>query len=111
MQKEQLINEMAEAIYNIAPYEDMPLYKNEPEGVKDIYRRQAKTALAAIQKDYIIVEKSKVAKYEYFNDPCYYNLWAVKEIKNGKFEDVFHVQSEDEAQALCELLNKTDIAG
>lgn len=40
-----------------------------------------------------------------YNDPLYYNMWAVATTVDTDFNKTFHVTSRDEALALCEMLN------
>jgi hypothetical protein len=42
-------------------------------------------------------------EWEFFCDESYYDMWAVREI--GRWGHCFHLNSHDEAKALCELLN------
>lgn len=45
-------------------------------------------------------------EWDYFCDISYYNLWAVRPIHETQWgENTFHLNSPEEAKALCELLN------
>lgn len=45
-------------------------------------------------------------EWDYFCDISYYNLWAVRPMHETQWgENTFHLNSPEEAKALCELLN------
>ena len=46
--------------------------------------------------------------YEYFADPAYYDMWAVRRSDQRRFEDAQHVDTEDLARRLAEQLTETD---
>ena len=50
-------------------------------------------------------DNKQVELWEYFCDESYYHLWCVRREYEKGFGCGFHVQSEVEAKALCELLN------
>lgn len=47
-------------------------------------------------------------KWETFCDESYYGLWRVRRVNFKSFESGFHVHSKEEAEGLCELLNKME---
>ena len=48
--------------------------------------------------------------YEYFHDPCYYDMWAVRRKDQRAFSQAWHVATQKEAQSLAEHLNKLELA-
>lgn len=46
--------------------------------------------------------------YEYFVDPAYYDLWAVRRTDRRSFTEARHVDTEVEARQLAEQLTETD---
>lgn len=46
--------------------------------------------------------------WEYYNDPAYFDMWAVRKIGDRNFnsKNLFHVTSKEEAIRLTEELNK-----
>jgi hypothetical protein len=50
-------------------------------------------------------------KWEYFQDPSYYDMYAVRPIGDKEFNSklLFHVTNESEASRLAELLNSKEI--
>ena len=44
--------------------------------------------------------------WEYFNDDCYYHMWAVRNDADKSFTSAIHVMTEDEAKFLTEKLNE-----
>lgn len=48
---------------------------------------------------------NKQLSWECFRDPSYFDMWAVKQISNQRFDEAYHVTSEVEARRLCALLN------
>ena len=47
----------------------------------------------------------QTVRYEHFRDVSYYDMWAVREAGERRWGHCFHLPSEAEAKALCELLN------
>ncbi len=47
--------------------------------------------------------------WEYFCDESYYHLWAVRRKTETAFGQGFHVQNEEEAKGLTELLNTNQV--
>jgi hypothetical protein len=43
--------------------------------------------------------------YEYYNDPAYYDMWAVREVGDSNFNNVVHVATEEKAKDLVKLLS------
>ena len=46
--------------------------------------------------------------WETFCDESYYGLWRVRRVNFRSFESGFHVHNKEEAERLCELLNKLE---
>ena len=44
-------------------------------------------------------------KYECFEDLSYYGKWAVREVGATEWGDCWHVDSKEEAEGLCAVLN------
>jgi hypothetical protein len=47
-------------------------------------------------------------KWEYFSDGSYYDMWAVRLVGEKRWGYCYHLNSRDEAKALCELLNEQE---
>lgn len=43
--------------------------------------------------------------YEYFQDPAYFDMWAVRPVGERRWGFCFHVPSQQEAHGLADLLN------
>ena len=52
--------------------------------------------------------QSQPAAWECFLDPSYFDMWAVKQIGNTRFDAAYHVTSEVEARRLCAMLNSIE---
>lgn len=46
-----------------------------------------------------------MTEWETFCDECYYHMWRVRRKNERHFDDGFHLNNREEAQALVELLN------
>lgn len=46
-----------------------------------------------------------MSEWETFCDECYYHMWRVRRKNERHFDDGYHVNNRQEAQALVELLN------
>jgi hypothetical protein len=52
-------------------------------------------------------EREKTMKnWECFCDVSYFGLWAVRPVGENRWGYCFHVQTKEEAEGLCDLLNK-----
>ena len=49
-----------------------------------------------------------MSEWETFCDECYYHLWRVRRKTERGFNDGFHVQNREDAEALVELLNRLE---
>lgn len=49
-----------------------------------------------------------MTEWETFCDECYYHMWRVRRKNERNFDDGFHVNNREEANALVELLNKLE---
>lgn len=47
-------------------------------------------------------------QWETFCDECYYHMWRLRRENERGWNDGFHINTRDEAQALCKLLNKLE---
>jgi hypothetical protein len=47
-----------------------------------------------------------VEQWEAFQDESYYGLWAVRPVGENRWGYCFHVNTKEEAEGLCNLLNK-----
>jgi hypothetical protein len=47
-------------------------------------------------------------QWETFCDVGYYHMWRLRRITERGWNDGFHINTRDEAQALCQLLNKLE---
>jgi len=49
--------------------------------------------------------------WEFFEDECYYSLWAVRKMGDENFnsQQLFHVQTREEAIALSATLNSYEL--
>jgi hypothetical protein len=48
--------------------------------------------------------------FEYFNDPCYYDMWAVREVGTSSLNDTAHVVTKEEAEWLTKRLNDMNLS-
>lgn len=48
------------------------------------------------------------SNWETFRDDSYYHMWRLRRKNERKWDDGFHINSKEEAEALCELLNKLE---
>ena len=48
------------------------------------------------------------SQWETFCDECYYHMWRLRRENERGWNDGFHINTRDEAQALCKLLNKLE---
>ena len=51
---------------------------------------------------------SKTPLWECFNDPGYFDLWAVRRKDQRKFEEAIHVRTKEEAMFLVASLNELE---
>lgn len=49
--------------------------------------------------------------WEYFSDPCYYDMYAVRPVGERRWGYCFHLVNHDEAKGLAELLTKLSLPG
>lgn len=47
-------------------------------------------------------------KWETFRDDSYYHMWRLRRKNERKWDDGFHINSKEDAEVLCELLNKLE---
>jgi hypothetical protein len=51
-----------------------------------------------------------MANWEFFRDPAYFDMWAVRRDDKRSFNDAIHVLRAEEAERLATLLNKYERA-
>ena len=49
-----------------------------------------------------------MSEWETFCDVGYYHMWRLRRITERGWNDGFHINTRDEAEGLCELLNKLE---
>ena len=47
-------------------------------------------------------------QWEYFQDPNYYMLWAIRPKGKERFEDAIHVRTHDEAKLVADRFNELE---
>ncbi len=49
-------------------------------------------------------------QWEYYVDPCYWDMWAIKPIDCKDFNKTFHVGDMEIAKELCNYLNSMELS-
>jgi hypothetical protein len=92
--------------YHLVDVETLEILLSNSKGFeKAEYHKATIDLIGRIQKQFPVVE---IQQWEWFSDPAYYDLWAVRPIGDKDFgsSKLFHVQTEHEAKALCDILTK-----
>lgn len=96
----EALEECVEWIENCDNATGEPMLRDKSDVVAD-----ARAALSALPA----AAGAGEGEYEFFRDPAYYDMWAVRAKGSASFNDTIHVATEQEAARLASLLSRRPV--